>query len=52
MQKNKWSRKFDWIKSGSTYYQVNRSEQYNENRFIAVGDIYFKLNSKKGEKSE
>jgi hypothetical protein len=44
MQKNKWSRKFDWIKSGTTYIQQTRSEQYNENRFIAVGDIYFKLN--------
>jgi hypothetical protein len=44
MQKNRWSKKFDWIKSGVTYYQQTRSEQYNENRFIAVGDIYFKLN--------
>lgn len=44
MQKNKWSTKFDWIKSGSTYFQQNRLEQYTENRFISVGDIYFKLN--------
>ena len=44
MQKNKWTRKFDWVKSGSTYIQKDRSEQYNENRFIAVGDIYFKSN--------
>jgi len=44
MQKNKWSRKFDWVKSGTTYIQQTRSEKYNENRFIAVGDIYFKLN--------
>ena len=57
MQKNRWSRNFDWLKTGAifknfsgvtfsgfTYYQQNRLEQYNENRFIAVGDIYFKLN--------
>ena len=57
MQKNRWSRNFDWLQtpatfknfsgvtfSGFTYYQQNRLEQYNQNRFIAVGDIYFKLN--------
>lgn len=44
MQKNKWSRKFDWIKNGVTYYQQDRSEKYSDNRFISVGDIYFKLN--------
>jgi hypothetical protein len=48
MQNNRWNRKLDWIKSGSTspfiYYQQNRTEIYNENRFISVGDIYFKLN--------
>lgn len=44
MQKNRWSRKFEWIKSGSTYIQQVRSEQYDQNRYIAVSDIYFKLN--------
>lgn len=48
MQKNVWNRKLDWVKSGSTspfiYYQQYRDEIYNENRYIAVGDIYFKLN--------
>ena len=44
MQINKWSTKFDWVKNGSAYIQKTRSEQYNENRFISVGDIYFKLN--------
>ena len=49
MQKNRWSRKFDWIPitggtSGTTYIQQDRGELYQDNRFIAVGDIYFKLN--------
>ena len=44
MQKNRWSRKFDWVKNDSTYVQQSRTELYDENRFIAVGDIYFKLN--------
>lgn len=45
MQKNKWSRKFDWIKTiGGTYVQQTRSEFYDENRYIAVGDIYFRFN--------
>lgn len=44
MQKNKWSQNFDWIKSGDVYIQQSRLEKYDENRFIAVGDIYFKLN--------
>jgi hypothetical protein len=44
MQKNRWSRKFDWIKSGTTYIQQVQSVLYDENQFIAVGDIYFKLN--------
>ena len=48
MQNNRWNKKLDWVKSGSTspfiYYQQNRTEIYNENRFISVGDIYFKLN--------
>ena len=49
MQKNRWSRKFDWFTvtgttSGTTYVQRDRGETYQENRFIAVGDIYFKLN--------
>ena len=48
MQKNIWNKKLDWIKSGSTspfiYYQKNREELYNENKYISVGDIYFKLN--------
>ena len=52
MQKNRWSRKFDWFPvvtvtggtSGITYIQKDRGETYNENRHIAVGDIYFKLN--------
>ena len=44
MQKNRWSRKFDWVKNDSTYVQQSRTELYDENRFIAVGDVYFKLN--------
>ena len=44
MQKNKWSRKFEWIKSGSTYIQHIRPEIYDQSKYIAVGDIYFKLN--------
>lgn len=48
MQKNKWSRKNGWIKSGTTepyfYYQDVNSELYDENKYIAVGDIYFRLN--------
>lgn len=48
MQKNKWNTRLDWVKSGSTspyiYYQKYRDELYNENKFIAVGDIYFRLN--------
>jgi hypothetical protein len=44
MQKNRWSRKFDWVKSGNTYQQQTRSEFYDENRVIAVDDIYFRLN--------
>jgi len=44
MQKNIWSRNFDWVKTGSTWIQQDRLETYNEKRFIAVGDIYFKLN--------
>ena len=48
MQKNRWSRKFDWIEvpgdSGTTYVQQTRSVKYDEDKFIAVGDIYFKLN--------
>ena len=50
MQKNRWSRKFDWVsitdsKSGVTYVQKDRGEIYQEKRFIAVGDIYFKFNN-------
>lgn len=48
MQKSIWNRKVDWIISGSTspyyYYKEERSELYNENEVIAVGDIYFRLN--------
>lgn len=44
MQKNKWTRKLDWIKNGDTYIQDNRVEKYDENKVIAVGDIYFRLN--------
>jgi len=48
MQNNIWNRRLDWIKSGITspfiYYQQNRTEIYNENRFISVSDIYFRLN--------
>ena len=52
MQKNRWSRKFDWVTvtdsiSGATYIQKDRGETYVENRYIAVGDIYFKLNKYK-----
>ena len=40
MQKNRWSRKFDWVAvsggtSGTTYIQKDRGETYNENRVIA-----------------
>lgn len=44
MQKNKWTRKLDWVKNGDTYIQDNRVEKYDENNVIAVGDIYFRLN--------
>jgi len=50
MQKNIWSTNFDWVKvynedySGYTYYQQDRLEQYNQDRFIAVDSIYFKFN--------
>lgn len=48
MQKNKWSIKFDWVKSvtssGITYTQQDRLEKYNKDRFIAVDSIYFKFN--------
>ena len=44
MQKNKWNKKVDWIKSGITYIQQSRTELYDENKVIAVGDIYFRLN--------
>ena len=49
MQKNKWSRKFDWIKStnasGTTIYtQQDRLEKYSQDRFIPVDSIYFKFN--------
>lgn len=44
MQKNKWNRKLDWIKSDNVYIQDNRIEKYDENKVIAVGDIYFRLN--------
>ena len=48
MQKNRWARKFDWVKittlSGDTYIQQPRDELYDENKHIAVGDIYFRLN--------
>ena len=44
MQKNKWNKKVDWIKNDSTYIQQSRTELYDENKVIAVGDIYFRLN--------
>lgn len=48
MQKNKWNTRLDWVKSGSTspyvYYQQYRNKLYDENKYIAVGDIYFRLN--------
>ena len=46
MQNNIWSRRFDWYTndSGVTYFQKDRSIEYGEDRFISVGDIYFKLN--------
>src|ERR1035437_10100297 len=45
MQRNKWSIKFDWFKqSNGTYIQKNRSQIYDKNKFIAVGDIYFRFN--------
>jgi hypothetical protein len=48
MQKNIWSRKNIWVTSGSTspyfYYQKYKDEIYNEERHLAVGDIYFRLN--------
>lgn len=52
MQKNIWSRNIDWtdnrLDSGSTspffYVKQNRFENYDDKKFIAVGDIYFRLN--------
>ena len=44
MQKNIWSRDLYWVKSGSTYYQEYKDEIYQESKYIAVGDIYFRLN--------
>lgn len=45
MIKDKWNIKFDWVQQGLTWIQQDRNEQYNENRFISLNDIYFK-NSK------
>lgn len=42
MKRDKWNIKFDWYLSGSTWIQIDRNEQYNENRFISIDDIYFK----------
>ena len=44
MQNNRWSRKFDWVENDGVYSQQSRSVLYDENKYIAVGDIYFKLN--------
>jgi len=45
MQKNRKSRKFDWIKQDDgTFVQQTRSVKYDEEKFIAVGDIYFRFN--------
>ena len=45
MQKNRKSRKFDWIKQDNgTFIQQTRSVKYDENKFIAIDDIYFKFN--------
>jgi len=48
MQKNKWNRKIDWNRSGTTspfiYHQEHRDEIYDKNKHISVSDIYFKLN--------
>jgi len=45
MQKNRKSRKFDWIKQNDgTFVQKTRSVKYDEDKFIAVGDIYFRFN--------
>ena len=45
MQKNRKSRKFDWVKQNDgSFIQQTRSVQYDENKFIAVDDIYFKFN--------
>ena len=42
MKRDKWNIKFDWIQSGETWVQQDRNEQYNENRFISINDVYFK----------
>ena len=45
MQRNKWNRKIDWIKKNDVYIQDTRIEKYDEDKVIAVGDFYFKLNN-------
>ncbi len=42
MKRDKWNINFDWVQSGTTWIQQDRNEQYNENRFISINDIYFK----------
>jgi len=42
MKRDKWNIKFDWVQSGETWYQQDRNEQYNDNRFLSINDIYFK----------
>lgn len=42
MKRDKWNINFDWVQSGETWVQIDRNEQYDENRFISINDIYFK----------
>ena len=44
MQRDIWSRKFDWVKANNVWYQQDRLEQFNDTRFINVSDVYFKFN--------
>lgn len=44
MQRNKWNRKLEWVKKDDMYIQQNKVETYDENKFIAIGDIYFRFN--------
>jgi len=42
MKSGKYRTKFNWIQQDSVWIQQDINEQYNENRFISINDIYFK----------